>query len=75
MAISSTEGQIPLYIQVVLQILREIAREPNLKPGIDYRNFKRRILTKDLTPAQLRPLSLRLNLLKSFIAALIAHSK
>ena len=75
MAVSSTEGQIPLYIQVVLQILREMAREPNLKPGIDYRDFKRRILAKDLTPAQLGPLSLRLDLLESFIAAPIAHSK
>ena len=51
MAVSSTEGQIPLYIQVVLQILREMAREPNLKPGIDYRDFKRPILVKDLTLA------------------------
>ena len=75
MAVSSTEGQIPLYIQVVLQILREMAREPNLKPGIDYRDFKWRILAKDLTPAQLGPLSLRLDLLESFIAAPIAHSK
>lgn len=75
MAISSTEGQIPLYIQVVLQILREMAREPNLKPGIDYRDFKRRILTKDLTPAQLGPLNLRLDLLESFIAASMANSK
>ena len=75
MAISSTEGQIPLYIQVVLQILREMAREPNLKPGIDYRDFKRRILAKDLTPAQLGPLSLRLDLLESFIAAPMANSK
>lgn len=49
MAISSTEGQIPLYIQVILRILRKMAREPNLKPGIDYRDFKRRILAKDLT--------------------------
>ena len=75
MAVSSTEGQIPLYIQVVLQILREMAREPNLKPGIDYLDFKRRILAKNLTPAQLGPLSLRLDLLESFIAAPIAHSK
>jgi len=75
MAISSAEGQIPLYIQVVLQILREMAREPNLKSGIDYRDFKQRILAKDLTPAQLGPLSLRLDLLESFIAAPIAKSK
>ena len=75
MAISSTEGQIPLYIQVVLQILREMAREPNLKPGIDYRDSKRRILAEDLTPAQLGPLSLRLDLVESFIAAPMANSK
>lgn len=75
MAVSITEGQIHLYIQVVLQILREMARESNLKPGIDYRDFKRRILAKDLSPAQLGPLSLRLDLLESFIAAPISNSK
>ena len=75
MAISSTEGQIPLYIRVVLQILREMAREPNLKPGIDYRDFKRRILAKDLTPAQLGPLNLRLDLLESFIATPMTNPK
>lgn len=32
MAISSTEGQIPLYVQVILQILREMAREPTISP-------------------------------------------
>lgn len=75
MAISRTEGQIPLYIQVMFQILREMAREPNLKPGIDYRDFKRRILANDLIPAQLGPLNLRLDLLESFIAAPMANSK
>jgi len=69
MAVDSTEGQVPLYIQVVYKILREMAREPNPKPGIDYHDFKRRILTKDLTSAQLGPLNLRLDLLESFIAA------
>lgn len=52
-----------------------MAREPKLKPGIDYRDFKRRILAKDLTPAQLGPLSLRLDLLESFIAAPSSNSR
>ncbi len=75
MAVDSTEGQVPLYIQVIYKILREMAREPNPKPGIDYHDFKRRILATDLTPAQLGPLNLRLDLLESFIAAPNLRSK
>ena len=54
MAVDSTEEQIPLYIQVVYRILREMAHEPNPEPGIGYHDFPRRILTIDVTPAQLR---------------------
>jgi len=69
MTVDSTEGQVSLYIQVIYKILREMARELNSKPGIDYHDFKRRILATDLTSAQLEPLNLRLDLLESFIAA------
>lgn len=75
MAVGNTEGHVPLYMQVVLQILREMAREPGTRPGIDYRDFKMRVLAKDLTSGQLGPLKLRLDLLESFIAAPNLDSK
>lgn len=64
---TASEGQMPLYMQTVLQVLRDMAREGQGKPGIDYAGFKRRVLAKCLTPGQLAPLSLRLDLLESFI--------
>lgn len=75
MAVDNTEGHVPLYMQVVLQILREIARELGTRPGIDYRDFKMRVLAKDLISGQLGSLKLRLNLLESFIAASNLNSK
>ena len=75
MATGSTEGHVPLYKQVVLQILREMARKPDTKRGIDYCDFKRRVLAKNLTPTQLGPHKLRLDLLESFIAGPNLNSK
>ena len=75
MSAGSHEGPIPLYMQSMLQILREMALDPKKKPGIDYMQFKERILAKDLTPAQLSPLKLRLDLLESFIAIPTKGSK
>ncbi|KAL9639348.1 MAG: hypothetical protein Q9164_000983, partial [Protoblastenia rupestris] len=68
MAAGNSEGAIPLYMQTVLQTLRDMAREPKKLPGIDYRAFKARILAKPLTPSQLGPLELRPDLLESFLA-------
>lgn len=67
MAAGSSDGPMPLYMQTVLQVLRDMAKESQSKPGIDYTLFKHRILSKDLSAAQLAPLSLRLDLLESFI--------
>ncbi len=68
MAAGSSDGPIPLYMQTVLQTLRDMARESNKLPGIDYQAFKARILAKPLIPTQLGPLELRLDLLESFLA-------
>ena len=75
MAIGSTEGHVPLYMQVVFQILRKMARELDAKPGINYRDFKKRVLAKNLTSAQLGLFKFRLDLLEDFIAAPSLNSK
>lgn len=67
MAAESSEGSMPLYMQTALQVLREMARETQSEPGINYTEFKNRVLAKGLSPGQLAPLSLRLDLLESFI--------
>lgn len=67
MAAGSVDGPMPLYLQTALQILREMILERQSESGIDYADFKRRILDKNLSPGQLAPLSLRLDLLESFL--------
>ena len=67
MAAGSGEGPMPLYLQTALQILREMTLERQSGSGIDYAEFKKRVLDKNLSPGQLGPLSLRLDLLESFL--------
>lgn len=76
MAAGSVDGPVPLYLQSVLQILREMALErqseskidyADFQLEIDYADFKRRILEKNLSANQLAPLNLRLELLESFL--------
>ncbi|KAF5859889.1 hypothetical protein ETB97_002248 [Aspergillus alliaceus] len=68
MAVGQEEGQIPLYMHTVKRILREmrIAQQMS-KTSFDYQDFKRRILSAGLTPAQLEPLKQRLDTLESFM--------
>lgn len=65
-ATDSGEG-LPLYMHSVLRILREMALEPDSKPGIDYRDFRTRVEMLDLSLGQKIPLGLRLDLLQEFI--------
>lgn len=67
MATDSGEGGLPLYMHSVLRILREMAVEPDAKPGIDYWTFRNRVEKLDLSLGQKIPLSLRLDLLQEFI--------
>lgn len=67
MATDSGEGGLPLYMHSVLRVLREMAVEPNAKPGIDYWAFRTRVERLDLSLGQKIPLGLRLDLLQEFI--------
>lgn len=67
MAVSESTSTPPLYLEVLFQILREMALEGQGRPGVDYRDFKRRLGAAAFTPGQNGPLQLRLQLLESFL--------
>lgn len=69
MAANDNGEGLPLYMYSVLRLLREMASEPNAKPGIDYQDFRARVDMLGFSPAQKIPLSLRLDLLEEFIEA------
>lgn len=67
MAVTDSGEGLPLYMHSVLRVLREMALEPDAKPGIDYRHFRTRVEMLDLSLGQKIPLGLRLDLLQDFI--------
>lgn len=70
MAVSSVQGGgMPLYMHVVIRILRELRLEQQGKGGsFNYKAFRKAIMAADLTPAQEAPLEQRLDTLESFMA-------
>jgi len=68
-------GNSPLYMQSLLQVLREMAMIEQNSKTFDYQAFKAKLLAKDLTQAQITPLTLRLEILESFIAPGIAPAE
>ncbi|PYI08410.1 hypothetical protein BO78DRAFT_441894 [Aspergillus sclerotiicarbonarius CBS 121057] len=69
MAVSQTDGDMPLYMHTVKRILRQMRiRQQEAHTGFSYTDFKARILSARLTPAQVEPLKQRLDTLESFMA-------
>lgn len=64
MAVANKEGPMPLYMEVVQRILREMA----ISDTFSYANFKAKLDAEKLTKDQTGPMSLRLGLLESFMA-------
>ncbi|KAL8885114.1 MAG: hypothetical protein Q9192_006703, partial [Flavoplaca navasiana] len=67
MAVSDKDGPVPLYIEVILRILREMAMESQGAPGFDYDAFRKKVDEEAFTGQQMGPLKLRLDLLESFL--------
>jgi len=63
-----SQNKTPLYIEVLYKILRDMASEAKGAPGLNYMDFRRRLLSENFTPNQIAPLQLRLGLLESFLA-------
>ncbi|GIC94579.1 uncharacterized protein Aud_001908 [Aspergillus udagawae] len=68
MAVGQDDGPMPLYMHTVKRILRELRMaQQQTQTGFDYREFKRRVMSSNLTPSQLEPLTQRLDTLESFM--------
>lgn len=67
MAVSDGSKSAPLYLEVLFQILRDMAIERPGISGVDYREFKSRLDAAAFTRDQNGPLKLRLQLLESFL--------
>ncbi|KAG9251987.1 uncharacterized protein F5Z01DRAFT_683017 [Emericellopsis atlantica] len=70
MAVSSVQGTLPLYLHVVIRILRDLRVAQQQKgSGFNYAKFKRDLDEQSLTEAQLAPLKQRLDTLESFMVS------
>ncbi|KAK5063216.1 hypothetical protein LTR84_005293 [Exophiala bonariae] len=58
----------PLYMEVLYQILRDMAMDNNGSPGVDYADFSARLDKQGFNEMQNGPLNLRLQLLEAFLA-------
>lgn len=67
MAINDGTSSTPLYLEVVFQLLRDMAMERQGRAGLNYEEFKMRLNTPAFTRNQKGPLKLRLQLLESFL--------
>ncbi|KIY01429.1 uncharacterized protein Z520_02981 [Fonsecaea multimorphosa CBS 102226] len=67
MAVDET-GKVPLYMEVLFKVLRDMTTEKKGAGGLDYLDFKDRLSGKGFSPRQNGPLRLRLELLESFLA-------
>jgi hypothetical protein len=67
MAVNDGSSYTPLYLEVLYQILRDMAIENPDRQGVDYREFKDRLDAAAFTKDQNTPLKLRLQLLESFL--------
>ncbi|KAI9841639.1 MAG: hypothetical protein M1837_000486 [Sclerophora amabilis] len=66
MAVKDSDGPIPLYMESLQKILREMAKTSGGGP-VDYDTFERKIGLEKLDAKQNGPLKLRQDLLKSFL--------
>ena len=68
MAVRQEDGGVPLYVQTVMRILREMRIEQqNTGNPFRYQLFKERVRNANLSPQQLAPLQQRLETLESFM--------
>ncbi|KAL1968148.1 hypothetical protein VTN77DRAFT_2279 [Rasamsonia byssochlamydoides] len=67
MGIGGGENHTPLYMEMVMKILREMACECRGTSGLNYLLFKQRLQTEKFIGGQDAPLKMRLQLLESFL--------
>lgn len=68
MAVHQDDGPMPLYLHAVSRILREMRLEQQATGGsFEYDKFKEKLEECEMTPMQLGPLNMRLDMLESFM--------
>jgi hypothetical protein len=67
MAVNGDNG-IPLYLEVLFQILQDMSKENKGGGRLNYLEFKERLTAQAFTSAQKAPLGMRLALIESFLA-------
>lgn len=68
MAVSTTGGNLPLYLHVAQRILRDLRiTQQHSSTGFNYTAFKKQLGMENLTDMQLAPLKQRLDTLESFM--------
>lgn len=68
MSVDKNSDHPPLYMEYVRKILRELATASSIYgSGFDYKLFREMIMNADLTPMQKGPLTMRLEILESFL--------
>jgi len=67
MAFSDKGGAVPLYMEVIIQILLQMAMESAGRPGLNFAEFKARLETEEFAKMQQGPMKLRLSLLEGFL--------
>ncbi|MCJ1308201.1 hypothetical protein MMC25_001854 [Agyrium rufum] len=70
MAVKTKEGSIPLYMEAILRILRQMAIEGRGSKGLNYQKFKLCLEAESFNRDQNGPLKMRLALLESFMTTL-----
>ncbi|KAF2252427.1 hypothetical protein BU26DRAFT_602812 [Trematosphaeria pertusa] len=61
------DGEMPLYMQVLIKILREMATDTGGLGAFDYAEFEKKIDDENFTSGQSGPMEMRLDLLRSFL--------
>ncbi|KAF1349920.1 hypothetical protein BDV97DRAFT_352752 [Delphinella strobiligena] len=64
MAFSDSEGPVPLYMEVIMRILREMAMKDST---FNYKEFKAALSREMFNPSQKQMMDIRFNLLESFL--------
>lgn len=74
MAVSHSEGPVPLYLHTVYRILRDMRMvEQETGTGFCYAKFKQQVKDAPMSPGQLGPLTQRLDTLESFMPRAEMH--
>lgn len=75
MSVSPSDESVPLYINVIAKILRQMRLEQTMNGGFNYALFKNKLDDSGLLPSQKGPMEQRLDVLESFMRPMTLTKK